>query len=52
LPVPVVAFNVTLPPEQNVVEPAAVIDAVGALPEPTTTAAEVVEQPLLETVTV
>jgi len=48
----VFAFSTTLPPEQNVVAPPAVIVAVGALPIVTVVVDEVVEQPLLVTIRV
>ena len=51
-PVPVVAFNTTLPPLQMLVEPAAVIVAVGGAPTVTFTAEEVAEQLPLVMVTV
>ena len=40
------AFNTTLPPEQNVVAPPAEMATVGAVPTVTVMAPEVLEQPL------
>ena len=51
-PTPVGAFNTTFPPAQNVVDPVAVILAVGKVFTVTTVAADVAEQPLVVTVTV
>jgi hypothetical protein len=51
-PVPVLAFSTTLLPEQNDVDPPAVIVAVGAALTVTDKPEEVVLQPLLVTATV
>jgi hypothetical protein len=51
-PAPAGAFNTTFPPVQNVVDPVAVILAVGKVFTVTTVADDVAEQPLTVTVTV
>jgi len=51
-PVAVLAFSVTLPPVQNVVDPDAVIFASGPTAVVTTVALDVFEQPLFVTDTV
>ena len=52
-PVPILAFNTTEPPVQKLVEPAAVMVAIGGVLIVTTVAKEVAEQALaLVTVTV